>query len=110
MSQNNIYVFDIDWSVNFPDRDRLLKFRKFPPLSNNVYLSTFFWPFSMQRPPKILATGRTKPIKAKILGFDPTSGCIGITLERYTTVEQNLRSYPFAQLSSSQFFLDFEIG
>lgn len=108
MNNERTYVFDINWTNNFPGRDSFLKAGHFNPFCGSVYLSTPFWPFSMQRPPKILSTGRTKPIKARILEWDDKARMIKFSLERYITVEDNIKKYPVTRLKDTLFWIDFE--
>lgn len=109
MSQDRTYVFSIDFAKPFIGKDSFLPLtEKFPVFDNSIYLQTSFWPFAKQRPPKIMSTGRTKPIKARILAYDLRTQTLLLSLERYTTVESNVKKYPRTWLLRSQLTPDDE--
>jgi len=109
MNQDRTYVFSIDFDKPFLGKDAFLhSIHKFSPHQNSIHVSTPFWPFTKQRPPRIMNTGRTKPIKARLVSWDNKTNILVLTLDRYENLEPNVPLFPFTELHRSQFWIDFE--
>jgi hypothetical protein len=102
------YIFNVDFNLKFSGKEKFIDLLPFRLSQNKIYISSKVWPFSQQRQPKIRKTGRTSPIKARILSWNERTQILRFSLERYKTTEPNVKSYPVAWLHIVHFWVDSE--